>query len=710
MVRLRFLKVFDGATRPADEETIASLPESLSRSTSFEEFIHPFAVKELQWEQKALKEELYDSIFKAFSENGNLPPDQSPPAPAATTDDYEKRTAPEQEDLFPSQSGVTVENDPQAPEDISGVPTEEPSPVKGGLATIKASFLSASSKFHCNLLHKKSSSFFASVKTAFRRSKTSQSLTANPALTVASPVKESIEGQQPETTSNNSLEVSSTGAVCGTDEPADDATSALPEQHPRKASDQTILSEGSKTSSATVYRRPSRHISFGVDDSETDPSTQYVPGITYATLDSPKFAPLFAYSHPRPSHSPAHSLGGETCVFESCEYVPPAISFLPEYALPQRLFSDTELPSRQENALDAFNVLARLYGMYTLIRPENDPINYQCFIRHKPSKMETFLRKMRSVRSYIRFAPPSTQKGPTLRRVRTFSNLSAKYHTMNAIKGKPLEKLGRLWGYGALTLPGDFAPAVMRLPAFLVSLIDYLKTHGPNARNIFSEEGDLSLASDIYNHFADQIVSVEKEIDMDNLTGRRSDFLPKVLESYQFEEDSIRGRFHVLPVAWTFKNILAGLPGGILGAPRLYHTLVDIIHRQFPDEPVVPQFGYNGALPAVSPTRARVISLAILALTNDMQFDFLCAVFGLCSLLDYETHQLLDFYRTKHCPPISRAGLLTRDRIVDVFAPLLCEETKDVGPEDRGCEAYIVMEMMLDYWRTVSRQLHAFDM
>jgi hypothetical protein len=207
-------------------------------------------------------------------------------------------------------------------------------------------------------------------------------------------------------------------------------------------------------------------------------------------------------------------------------------------------------------------------------------------------------------------------------------------------------------------------------------------------------------------------VSAEKELDMDEIMARRSDFSSKakVLEKYDFEEDFLRGRFHVLPVAWTFKHILAGIPGGILGPPRLYHTLVDIIHRQFPDEPVVPQFGYNGALPTLSPTRARVISLAILALTGDMQFDFICAIFGLCSLLDYETHQMLDFYRTKNIPRINREGLLTRDRIVEVFAPLLCEETKDVGPEDRGCEAYIVMDMMLDYWRTVSRQLHAFDL
>lgn len=49
---------------------------------------------------------------------------------------------------------------------------------------------------------------------------------------------------------------------------------------------------------------------------------------------------------------------------------------------------------------------------------------------------------------------------------------------MDALKGKTLEKLGLLGGYSLLTLPGDFAPAVMRLPVFLASLITYLATHG----------------------------------------------------------------------------------------------------------------------------------------------------------------------------------------------------------------------------------------
>jgi hypothetical protein len=225
----------------------------------------------------------------------------------------------------------------------------------------------------------------------------------NPTTTIASPENPPVEGHQLEL-------ISSIEAVCGSDddEPSGNATKAdpekpsieehqlelissteavygadedepsLPEKHPRKASDQTILSEGSKTSNATVYHRPSRHVSFLADTSETETETQYVPGITYATLDSPKYAPLFARSRAGSRDilvGSSESLGGDTYVFESSDYAPPAISSLPEYAIPQRLFSDTGLQSRQEDALDAFNVLAKQYGLYTLIRPENDPIS-----------------------------------------------------------------------------------------------------------------------------------------------------------------------------------------------------------------------------------------------------------------------------------------------------------------------------------------------
>lgn len=156
--------------------------------------------------------------------------------------------------------------------------------------------------------------------------------------------------------------------------------------------------------------------------------------------------------------------------------------------------------------------------------------------------------------------------------------------------------------------------------------------------------------------------------------------------------------------------MVACIPGGILGAPRLFSTLTDISHQTFYDEPSFPERSLHEVLPEVSPTKARAISLAILALTNDMQFDFLCAIIGLCSFLEHETRTTLDFYQFKNIPPVNRACLLDRKRILLTFTPLLCEETKALDEDDYGCESFWVMAMMLDYWHVVIRQLRDADM
>lgn len=231
---------------------------------------------------------------------------------------------------------------------------------------------------------------------------------------------------------------------------------------------------------------------------------------------------------------------------------------------------------------------------------------------------------------------------------------------------------------------------------------------GPKSRNVFFEPGDLTVAARVYDHFASQVLSVEKE-EMVDMTMRKSDFPSEALGPG--EESFLRGRFHVLPVAWAFKQVLAGIPGGILGSPRLYLTLVDLSTRIFPDEPPELPAGYSyWAMPAMSQTRVRAIALAILALTSDMQLDLICAVFGLCSLLDYATSQLMEEFQASNVPMEAwAAGLLTRRRIVQAFAPLLAGDLVKVEANDFESEAFFVMSVVMVNWRAVSRQLRAFD-
>lgn len=110
------------------------------------------------------------------------------------------------------------------------------------------------------------------------------------------------------------------------------------------------------------------------------------------------------------------------------------------------------------------------------------------FIRLRPSKRELILRKVRSLGSHLPTRSPN-RRVQNLRHMRTFANLSLKYYKMDSLKGKDLATMGRLCGYGSLKLPGDCAPAIMRLPAPIVSLVSYLVTHGMTSTSPTSIHG-----------------------------------------------------------------------------------------------------------------------------------------------------------------------------------------------------------------------------
>ncbi|KAE8555809.1 hypothetical protein EYB25_000507 [Talaromyces marneffei] len=689
---LRVLKDIARTPGPWDG---ASVSFSFS-STTVDELNGSLPIEAVKWEQQELKAELYQSLFAALAEHGDLPPGEPPLStdpiePAALPSGYfysngsiyspsiysdhddivEEHTIEEHIIEKPIAEepryakNVTFKDYAHLVENLCGLPMDQAS----SSISIKDSSIQDIS-IHETVSIKETTSVKDSISIKDGASAV-QSSTAAPRRGLFRFIREK---------SARAINAVKTAICPRRDKPYDDwpiSDATKSTIQPRKASDATASSEETKGSAATVHHWSSKHVKHPIQTTSSSESL----------------------SHPQPSF-----------IFVPTNYAPPVISCLPEYGLPHRLFSDLGLQGRQKTAFIAYNDLAREYGFYILCPPEYDPINFQMFIRLRPSRRELVLRKVRSLGTHLRPCSPN-RRVQNLRHMRTFANLSLKYYKMDSLKGKDLVTMGRLCGYGSLKLPGDFAPAVMRLPAPIVSLVSYLVTHGPKARNIFEEPGDIVVAARIYDHLANRILVHEDETTAtDNITVRRSlNFSSEVFGVHSDDEDFLRGRFHVLAVAWAFKYLLMGIPGGILGAPRLYSTLIDISHQTFPDEANVLERGLNGALPEVSPTKARAISLAILALTNDIQLDFICAIFGLCSFLDHETRTMLDFYRLKNLPPVNRACLLNRKRILLTFTPLLCEETKDITDDDYGCEAFWVMSMMLDYWRVVSHQLRDAD-
>lgn len=205
---------------------------------------------------------------------------------------------------------------------------------------------------------------------------------------------------------------------------------------------------------------------------------------------------------------------------------------------------------------------------------------------------------------------------------------------------------------------------------------------GPGASELLVEPGDVKAATTLYDHFARQVLSAEKEEAQIALTMR-------VIAMPHPDTDNPAGT--VLSVGWTFKALLAGLPDGILGSVPLFATLKSIYYAE-----------------TSVPIRARFVALAIVALTSEMQCALICAVFGLLvSLLEQE-------------PPgsgtaVRRVASLTEaDRLARVFGPLLLGK-KDGGSAAEQDKVELEVEeqrvagMLLQHWRSVNQQLRDWN-
>lgn len=164
----------------------------------------------------------------------------------------------------------------------------------------------------------------------------------------------------------------------------------------------------------------------------------------------------------------------------------------------------------------------------------------------------------------------------------------------------------------------------------------------------------------------------------------------RVIAMPHWEKDAEAGV--VLSVGWTLKALLAGLPGGILASARLYETLKAVY---FAETPI--------------PARIRFITLAIVALTSEMQCALICAVFGLLTgLLQQESTPSGNALR-----PV--ASLTDADRLARVVGPLLMGTRNDGGSAavqdkvEREVEEQRVAGLLLEHWPRVSRQLREWS-
>ncbi|KNG80289.1 hypothetical protein ANOM_011292 [Aspergillus nomiae NRRL 13137] len=297
----------------------------------------------------------------------------------------------------------------------------------------------------------------------------------------------------------------------------------------------------------------------------------------------------------------------------------------------------------RHTAAIAFNELAAQLHLDPLdldqCYPDKVPVNNP-MIRDSecPRRRDRVLGRIRVMRSTLHMkAQPAVTHSRTLRRMRTFANFSSRSCDLSALKGRSLESLARLGGHSFLNLPVEFAPATLRLPTCFVATISYLKCFALSTPEVFCNAGDFKMAARIYDYFAKQVLSAENVRDRIETTVRRGE-LPIDLIGMFDHGASRKFSSQVLSVGWVFKALLAGLPGGILGSARLYRVLVSICYGRIAESNERNGDGGGGLSPP-GHTKLQAIGLAVLALTTPMQLNLICAFFGLCAMLQYETER-----------------------------------------------------------------------
>lgn len=205
---------------------------------------------------------------------------------------------------------------------------------------------------------------------------------------------------------------------------------------------------------------------------------------------------------------------------------------------------------------------------------------------------------------------------------------------------------------------------------------------------LFSEPPDLKVAIRMYDSFANQVLSAEKDE-------------PKIAMTMRViaMPDSKKDPGTVLSVGWVLKALLAGLPEGILGSDRLYQALTGIYTAT-----VAPH------------VRVRLIALALVALTSEMQCALICGVFGLLTGLLPEDPSNAANATSPPEPPggnpdRSVAAQLNADGVARIFGPLLLGGDQDSAAADhveREIEEQRVMGLVLGNWRGINRELRAW--
>ncbi|KAK8041264.1 Rho-GTPase-activating 6 [Apiospora phragmitis] len=289
---------------------------------------------------------------------------------------------------------------------------------------------------------------------------------------------------------------------------------------------------------------------------------------------------------------------------------------------------DFDINSEDEEAedrtfyVDEYNKLARKHGIRSIVPGDFPPVpeHQEPPSKSLPERKNNWISRVLRQTSNGQAIPDTAKPAERLQHRRNISDIALNFvydQRKAALRHEDLRGLVRLCGKSTLYLPADYAPGSLILPTCFRATAHYLIQHDERNEEI--------------------------------ATTTRCPNLPTHLNC------------SVHDVASTFKRLLSGLPGGILGSLSLFDALV-AIHSQLQADP-------ESMKTKESKLRARLIALAIGTVKSRYRRELICAVFGILGLVG-RVAELAPREDAKG-KPLPTFDLMGYNALAIIFGPLL---------------------------------------
>ncbi|OJD14660.1 hypothetical protein AJ78_05013 [Emergomyces pasteurianus Ep9510] len=493
-----------------------------------------------------------------------------------------------------------------------------------------------------------------------------------------------------------------------------------PSQSTRQSSNQTLLSD---KSCATVQHDPSKRcrspiatIDFRIPSENDSPFSDRhaIPKRPDRTSSDDVFKPsgkLTIVEHgPNSCSSNAPHRSGSGGWQPAHAPVPSRISSHSSNHISNRIVSGTLIPQRDTLRVTALNRLSISFEFLGIVLPtKSQETNRNSEPEDDlPKGSNSLLGRIRSVKSNLGLNRKNSGRR-VLRRIQTFANLETRY-SIGELKGKSLEDLARLGGLGYLNLPEGYGPRTLVLPICFASAMRYLLEHGTGVDDLHDYHVDNEVVCSLYSKYANQVLSaamIKDTIDKTTRAARQ----PTALVPPADEPTGNNVSF-VHDVSTVFRHLLCGIPGGILGSTYLCEVLQKIQKHHFEPSSVVKdpyRNEYHPNFPPPTAAKIRLIALALAALSNDMQLELICSVFGLLSFTVDENAKLRNSpnYTDNSC------HMLPDSNSLDAAFSFVLVDPKSIGftadennvVKDPEINHEGVVKMIIDHWKDIYVQL-----